>query len=163
MAATIRQVFASIDPRVPVTIDSLEARSRSGLGSRKLLLTLSVGFGGVALFLAAAGVYSLVAFLAERGRRDAAICLALGARPASLRRRTTLRGAMPAFIGVAVGLAAAVPVGRALRAQLFNAPAFDPAVLTIAGATVVLAAWIAASVPARRTTRVDPAAVLRGE
>ena len=125
------------------------------------MLVLSGGFAIVALLLAAAGVYAMVAFAVGRQRREAAIRLALGAHPSSLRVHVLRQGFGPSSLGVVLGLILAVPAGRAIRTQLFQVQPVDPVVLACAAATIVLAALLASVAPAMRAARVDPAAALR--
>jgi ABC-type antimicrobial peptide transport system permease subunit len=157
----VRESVAAVDPLVPITIEPLEARTSEPLAERRLMLTLASGFAVVALLLAGAGVYAMVAFAVGRQMRESAIRLALGASPASLRRRVLLQGLAPAAAGIAGGLVLGIPVGRAMRAQLFHVQPLDPVVLSCTIAAVVLAAAAAAAAPARRAARIDPAEALR--
>jgi len=163
LAPLVRRVFASVDPSVPVTIDSLESRVTEALNGRRLLLVLAIGFGAIAFLLAIAGTYALVAFAVGRQRREAAIRLALGARPSGLQQRVMTRGLMPAVVGVVIGVAGSLPLGWAIRAQLFNVQPSDPFVLGVAALAVIVSACCAAAVPARRATQIDPAEVLRAD
>ena len=158
---TVRRALATIDPQVPVTIEPLEVRTAESLGGRRLMLVLSGGFAIVAVLLAASGVYAMVAFAVGRQVREAAIRLALGAHPASLRVRVLRQGCWPAVIGVTLGLVLAVPAGRAIRSQLFQVQPADPLVLAVAAAIIVCAAVIASVAPAVRASRVDPVTALR--
>ncbi|HSC26791.1 MAG TPA: ABC transporter permease [Vicinamibacterales bacterium] len=160
---SVRQAIAAVDPMVPVTIEPLDMRVAESLGGRRLVLLLASGFGIAALLLASAGVYALVSFMVTRQLRESAIRLALGAGPSALRRRILVQGLVPAAAGAGLGLAMAVPAGRAMAAQLFQVQASDPAVLASAGAAVIAAAALASLMPARRAARVDPAAALRAE
>jgi ABC-type antimicrobial peptide transport system permease subunit len=105
----------------------------------------------------------MVAFAVGRQLREAAIRLALGARPSLLQRRVLLRGLAPAAAGLALGLLLAWPVGHAIRAQLFQVRPADPIVLAAVALAVVAAALLASFLPARRAARVDAAAALRQE
>jgi putative ABC transport system permease protein len=158
---SVRRAVGAVDPLVPLTIESLEVRTAESLGGRRLMLVLSGGFAIVALLLAAAGVYAMVAFAVGRQRREAAIRLALGAHPSSLRVHVLRQGFGPSSLGVVLGLILAVPAGRAIRTQLFQVQPVDPVVLACAAATIVLAAILASVAPAMRAARVDPAAALR--
>ena len=117
---SVQRAFAAVNPLVPVTIRSLAALTREALRGRRLLLTLAVGFGVVALLLAASGVYGMVAFAVARQARESAIRLALGAPLRSLRRRVVRQGLLPAVAGSSAGIALALAAGRAMRAQLFQ-------------------------------------------
>jgi putative ABC transport system permease protein len=163
VADGVRRALAAMDTRVPVRIEPLAGRVAGELDGRRLLLLLASGFGVTALFLAAAGVHAMIAFAVSRQLRDAAIRLALGARPTEIGRRVVLRGLMPAVIGALIGLALTIPMGDAVRAQLFKVTPTDPLVLAGAATAILLAALGAAAFPARRAARVDPAAALRQE
>jgi predicted permease len=160
---SVRGALAAVDPLVPATIEPLETRTAQSLSGRRLMLVLSGGFAMVAVLLAAAGVYAMVAFAVGQQLREAAIRLALGAHPSSLQLRVLGRGFGPAGIGVALGLVLAIPAGHALRTQLFQVQPVDPLVLVVAAATIVLSAIVACVAPARRAARVDPVAALRQE
>ncbi len=157
----VRRALAGVDPLVPSTIEPLRDRATASLAGRRFLLMLAAAFGAIALVLASVGIYALVAFAVTQGAREAAIRLALGARPGSVVRRASRSGFAPALIGIAAGLAGSLWVGGAMRAQLFHVQPHDPAVLVIAAAAALLAAWVAASIPARRAARVDPVTLLR--
>jgi ABC-type antimicrobial peptide transport system permease subunit len=155
--------MARIDPTVPVTIEPLESRALESLGDRRLFVLLAAGFGTIALLLSAAGVHAMVAFAIARQRREAAIRLALGARPGDVARRVVAQGVMPALGGIVAGVGLALPLGRLIRAQLFQVTPSDPAAIGAAAAAVAAAAIVASIAPARRAARVDPAVALRQE
>jgi putative ABC transport system permease protein len=157
----IRRALAAVDSLVPVTIEPLDRRTAESLAGRRLLLTLAGGFAVVALLLSTSGVYAMAAFTTARRRREAAIRLALGAHPSSLGRRVILQAIVPASAGILAGVALAIPVGRAMQAQLFHVRPADPVVLGAAALAVAVAALAAAIAPARRAARVDAAVALR--
>ena len=161
VAEEARRVLSSVDPMVPVAIGPLASEVSRALRGRRLLLVVALGFGAAALLLATAGVYAMVAFAVGRQLRESAIRLALGARPWALQRRVLLQGLIPAAAGVALGLLLIVPLGAGLRAQLFGVAPTDPLVLAAAAGAAFAAALVAAATPARRSSRVDPAAALR--
>ncbi len=161
--AAVARAFAAVDPLVPVTIAPLDVLVSESLSSRRLLLILAGGFGTAALLLAAGGVYAMVAFVAGRQVRESAIRLALGARPSMLRRHMILRGLFPAVLGTLAGLTIVVAVGSAIRSQLFHVKPTDPLVMIGAALGVLGAAGLASLLPARRATRIEPAAALRRE
>jgi predicted permease len=159
--AVILDALRSVDPLVPVTIAPLAARAGESLSGRRLMLLLASGFGACALLLAAAGVHAMVAFAVGRERRESAIRLALGAQPCALGARVLWKGIGPAAAGVAVGIAAAVPLARVMRAQLFQVEPSDPRAFACAAFALLAAAIAAAAVPARRAARVPAAEALR--
>jgi ABC-type antimicrobial peptide transport system permease subunit len=162
-ADAVHRAVTAVDPLVPVTIAPLQERATASLGGRRVLLTLALAFGAIALVLTSVGVYALVAFAVAQHARESAIRLALGAHPSSVMRRATRTGVAPALAGIAVGLIGAVWLGGALQSQLFHVRPHDPAVLAVAALAVLSAASLAAAIPARRASRVDPVATLRLE
>jgi ABC-type antimicrobial peptide transport system permease subunit len=89
--------------------------------------------------------------------------LAIGASPRSLVRLVVRQAFVPAVLGLAAGLIATRGAARLAEAQSFQVDTHDPAMLVLAGATVMLTAFVAAWLPARRASRIDPVAVLRAE
>lgn len=161
VSADARQVLRAVDPLVPVRVEPYAPRVAEALHGQRLLVAIATFFGAIALLLAAAGVYAMIAFAVARRAREAAIRLALGAQPGSLGVRVVLQGVRPAAIGAAAGLLLTAPLANALRAQLFQVSGRDAFVLTAATAAIVLAAAAASIVPARRFSRVDPLGSLR--
>ena len=121
------------------------------------------GFGGLALFLAFVGVYGVSSFMTRQRDREMGLRMALGASAPSL-RRLVLRGAIGILApGLAAGIVVAGGVSIALRNVLFGVPALDP--ITLGGTAMGLlgVGLLAAYLPARRVTRVDPSTALRQE
>ncbi len=161
---SLRAAVADADPELPVSavVDLRSALSRS-MGETRTIGWLVAAFAFLALVLAAIGLYGLVSFGVSQRIRELGIRIALGARRESLVRLVLARGLAIAAVGVLFGLGVAFALGRALQGLLFEVGASD--VPTLAGAsllllgTAILAAWI----PARRASRVDPAVSLRNE
>jgi putative ABC transport system permease protein len=120
-------------------------------------------FAGVAVFLAALGVYGVLAYVVSQRSRELGIRLALGARPRELFTMVIVQGMRPVVAGAAAGVAGAVALTRSIESLLFDVRAVDPT--TYAGALITLGAiaFVACAAPARRATRVDPLAALREE
>ena len=110
--------------------------------------------------LTVVGLYGVVTYAVSQRTREFAVRMALGARPADILRGVLAQGLMMTGIGAAVGLGLALALARALQGFLFGVSAFDP--ITLVGWTVVLVcvSLVAAYLPARRATRIDPAAAL---
>jgi predicted permease len=159
--ADVRAALAGLDPRarpsISLTRDVVEAQIRGAAVPSKIA-TLAIA---AILALAAIGVYGLSTFTVGRRRREIAVRLALGASRRAVVRRVLADGFRPIVIGLAIGLVMAWLAGRWLAAILLGVPALDPwsvavalgALLGVTGGSMVL--------PARRSTALDPAAVLR--
>ncbi len=164
LAAPVRAAIWALDPDLPVVDEMTLARvvARSVWQSRLYSWLFGI-FGGVALLLAATGVYGVVAYAVSRRTREIGIRMALGASRRDVGRLIVGQGARLAALGLALGLAAAYALTPVLASLLFGVAATDPA--TFAGATAGLlavalgAAWL----PARRAARLDPAVALRAE
>ena len=131
--------------------------------TERLTASIASLFGGLALLLAAIGIYGVIAFSVARRTNELGVRMALGAQRAdvlALVLRSSL--ALVAF-AVVVGGPLAFMAGQALRAQLYGVSAHDPILLLLALGVLVLAALVATAVPARRATRIDPLVALRAE
>ena len=161
---SLQAVVAALDPETPVSrirvMDDILARTVS----RPRFTTLLVlGFAVLGVVLGMVGVYGVVAYAAARQRRDIGIRLALGATRARIRARFVRRALLFAGAGVVVGELAAAVLMSSLASLLFGVSPWDPFTYAAAPALFVMLAGLAAYVPARRATGVDPALVLRGE
>jgi ABC-type antimicrobial peptide transport system permease subunit len=126
--------------------------------SRALLL-----FGGLALALAALGLYGVVSCLVGESTRELGVRLALGAEPRSLVALVLRRSLALAGVGLTLGLAAALALGRLLEGLLFGISPRDPVTLGVVSLVLLLVAAGAGYGPARRASRLDPARVLRAD
>jgi predicted permease len=155
----IRQVTG-----LPVTdvrsMDEIVSRSTSRQRFNMLLMTI---FGGSALFLAAIGIYGLMAYSVQQRTQEIGIRLALGAGMGSVRQMVVFQGMKLAIIGVIVGLGAAFGLTRLLTTFLFGVKDKDPVVFATVGVLLTLVALLAVWLPARRATRIDPVIALRYE
>jgi ABC-type antimicrobial peptide transport system permease subunit len=124
---------------------------------RTLLL---IAFAGVAAALAAAGVYGVMSYMAAQRRGEMGVRAALGATPGDLMAVLVGNGAKLAVIGVAAGLAIALAAGRFVESMLYGVRPRDPIAIGGAVLLLMLAALLAAFIPALRASRVDPALAL---
>ena len=129
----------------------------------RLGATMFTIFGFVALVLAAVGLYGVIAYDIAQRTREMGVRVALGAQSADIRRLVLGQGMRVATLGAALGLIAAFIASRYVESLLFKTPARDPVAFGAAAATILVVALIAALVPARRATRVDPVVALRSE
>lgn len=162
LGAAIRATVAEIDRTVPVyfvtTVD--EALDRY-LGPRRFQLVLLGLFSAVALLLAAIGIYGVVQYSVSRRTRELGIRMAVGARSAELLRMVLGQGLSLAILGLAVGMAIAFFVSRAIAPLLFDVGPSDPTTIMLASAVLLISAAVGCYVPARRAARVDPVTALR--
>ncbi|HEX7237107.1 MAG TPA: ABC transporter permease [Gammaproteobacteria bacterium] len=119
--------------------------------------------GGLALFLAVVGAYGVKAFLVTRRTREIGVRLALGATPRDVMRQMLRESLGLTIAGLAVGLLLAAAVARFLSALLYGVSPIDPLVLTVSAAVLAAALLLAAYLPTRRATRIDPTTALRHE
>ncbi len=162
LAAPLRRQAAAVDPQVPLAgvapmgeylRDVAEPYTRAGA-----LFGLA---GGVALFLAAFGLYGVMAFAVARRTREIGVRMALGARAADVRKLVLRSGLAQLAVGVCLGLGLALASARLLATALFQVRPWDPGVFLLAPAVLVLAGLLACLLPARKASRVDPMESLR--
>ncbi|HEY7113901.1 MAG TPA: ABC transporter permease [Thermoanaerobaculia bacterium] len=164
LAPSIERDLAGIDPEVPVYgVRAMESALSATVRARRFAMLLLGLFAALALVLSAVGVYGLLAYSVAQRRSEIGIRVALGARPADVRRLFLRQGAILVAAGVVLGLLGAAAATRGLAALLFGVSPRDPAtfaVLTLLLSGVALTAcWL----PARRAARVDPVGTLRAE
>ena len=162
--ALVRNTVKQIDAAMPVySMKTVEAQLDETLLTDRLIAMLSAGFGALATLLASIGLYGVMAFVVARRKKELGIRLALGAQPQSVVWLVMREVLLLLAVGLAVGIPAALGLGRWAGSQLFGIKPHDPA---IAAATVVLLSLVSAAagfIPARRASRTDPNLVLRVE
>lgn len=166
IAATIRARVAEADPSLPVSsIATMEdiAGDSEAVFRRRAVMTLLLGFAVSAVVLAAIGVYGVLAQLVADRTREIGVRMALGARASSVTAAVLGRGMVAAAIGLALGLAGSVALGRAMGALLFGTAPADTVTLLVVVGVIALAVTIAALLPTRRALRIDPMEALRRE
>jgi putative ABC transport system permease protein len=164
LARAVRSAVLAVDPTQPVfDVRSMDDRLAESLGTRRLSVILVALFSGLALVLAALGLYGTLAYAVAQRTREIGIRLALGAQRAVVFRLILRRGMSLAGIGLGVGLAAALAFGRLLANFLYGVGARDPLTLAVVVFVLAAAALLACFLPARRATHVDPIIALRAE
>ena len=158
----IRGQVAALDPNRPMIdarpMGDLVARSADVARFSTVLLAI---FAAAGLVLAAAGVYGVMSYSVSARRREMGIRLALGARPRTLLVDVLRSGLLLASIGGTIGLAAAWVLGDALQVELFQTAPHDAVTFVAAAVVLVLTAFVACCVPARRASQLDPIDALR--
>jgi predicted permease len=157
-------IVRGVDPTLPVTqLRSMRAQISQSLFAERLVAALSATFGLLATVLAALGLYGVMAYAVSLRTREIGIRMALGARRASVLGLVLRDVAILVGIGVALGLPGGYGLARVVQSQLFGLQALDPATFALATGTLLVTAFVAGYVPARRATRVDPMVALRYE
>jgi ABC-type antimicrobial peptide transport system permease subunit len=166
LAGAVRGAVASLDPTLPVfDVRSFDEHIRSGralLGTR-LGAAFSEAFGGLALLLAAVGLYGLLSYAVAQRTREIGIRVALGAHTSTVVRLVVRQGLTMVAVGAAIGLAITFGVTRLLTALLFGVAPRDPVILGGVVAILMAVGVVASMVPAVRAARVDPLTALRAE
>jgi predicted permease len=164
MANVLRTTVRSIDPQLPLAhVQSLERAVSNSEAPRRFNTVIISAFAMAAALLAALGMYSVIAFSTALRTQEMAIRMALGSQRAGILRLVFRSAAKMAMLGCAIGLLGAVAASRLLGSFLFGVSPFDPLVLSVAAAFVLLLAWLASLLPARRAASLDPMSVLRAE
>jgi predicted permease len=164
VSGAVRAAIRRIDPELPVpAFETMTDLISQSVAHRRFQTALVLLFGIVAALLASLGIYGVVSQSVAERTNELGIRLALGARPDAIRWLVLRHTFVPVGIGLLAGVVASGAAARLLSGLLFGVSAADP--ISISGAVVVLAsvAGIAALVPARRATRVDPVVALREE
>ena len=156
--------MTALDNDQPVSeVRPLDALVREPITERRVLTILLGVFAGLALALAAVGIYGVMSYAVAARRHEIGIRMALGAQPRDVLRLVVAQGLRPALLGVCIGLAGAFAFARAITSLLFGVSPADA--MTYAAVTVLLlgVALFACWIPARRAMRVDPMVALRYE
>jgi ABC-type antimicrobial peptide transport system permease subunit len=160
----IREAIGRVDAGLPV-FDVRTMREHISLlaGPERIIATLVGVCAAAALLLASVGIYGVAAYGAARRTREFGIRIALGATPAVVRRIVLGQMLGVTLAGLAAGTLGAWLLAPLVESALFGISATNPVVAILAAATLLLVAVIAADIPARRATRVDPMTALRAE
>jgi ABC-type antimicrobial peptide transport system permease subunit len=133
-----------------------EDRISTSLVDRRTPMLLASGFAGVALFLAAIGIYGVLAYQVSQRRREIGIRMALGAESSSIFSLVLREGGLIVALGALFGLGGAFLLRQTLQAQLYETGAMDPRVVAAVAGMLIAVAFIACVLPARRAAKTDP-------
>jgi putative ABC transport system permease protein len=164
LSAAIRSEMHRLDPAVPIRnlrpMDQLVSRSTA---PQRFNLSLLAMFAAVGLFLAAVGIYGVMAYSVSQRTHEIGIRVALGAQRSDVLRLIVRQGMTPALIGIVLGVIGAATLTRLIKGLLFGVRAIDPLTFVLIALLLTIIALLACWIPARRATRVNPLIALRQE
>jgi putative ABC transport system permease protein len=164
LVPAVRRAVASVDSSLPIyDVLTLDDRIDDALSRPRFNATLIGGFAMTALVIAALGVYGMLSYSVSCRRREIGIRLAIGAAPPRIVRVILGEGLRLALVGVVAGLVFAIAASRITRSVVVDVNPSDPRILAAVAATMFAVACLAAFLPARRASAVDPIVVLRQE
>jgi predicted permease len=164
LATPIRQAIREVDPNQPIrVIAPLGDVVSESIGQDRFFTILFGIFGGLALVLAAVGVYGVLAYAVRQRTQEIGVRMALGACGADVVRLIVGGGMVLVVTGAGLGALLAWPLTRVLQSQLYGVSATDPLTFVMAPAALTAVALLACYFPARRATRIDPIAALRND
>jgi putative ABC transport system permease protein len=160
--AVLRRVVDGLDPALPFMYgERLSDKTARALSEERLFARLLLTLAGIALFLAAVGLYAVIAYSVSARTREIGIRMALGANRGDVLRLVGRETAVLAALGTGLGIAGAVAVSRLVESRLFGVQPLDAGVYLLAAAFFLLVALVATAVPTRTATRIDPVTALR--
>jgi len=164
LVPAMRRAVAKIDPNVAITeAQTMPAVVALATARTRFDLLLLVVFAGVALTLAAVGIYGVISYGVSQRTRELGVRMALGAGQGEVLAMVLRQGLALALIVTGLGVAAALALSGSMRSLLYGVGATDPATFAAVCVVLLLVAALASYLPARRASRVDPAAALRAE
>ncbi len=163
ITSAARGILQELNPELPPKFRTFSQIYSASLGSRRFNLILVGFFGTVTLLLATAGVFGVMAYSVNRRTREIGVRVALGARSNDVLGMVLAQGLRTISIGIAVGIAGALILTRAIASLLFGVTARDPLTFLAVVLLLVAATLLACYIPARRATRIEPMSALRYE
>ncbi|MFZ2234845.1 MAG: ABC transporter permease [Dokdonella sp.] len=160
----LRSAALRVDAALPIyDIQTMDERIAHSLDWRRAPTMLLGAFAGLALLLAAIGIYGLLAFTMGQRTSELGVRMAVGAKARDVQRLVISDGMRLCLVGIGVGLLGALAIGQLMRAQLFEVGAIDPLVFTAVTGLLTITALLACWLPARRASRINPVVALRHE
>jgi predicted permease len=162
MLGSLRATMKRIDPSLPVEdLKTMTQQVKENVFLDRMISILSSAFALLATVLAGIGLYGVLAYSVTQRTREIGVRMALGADASHVRGLVMRQVGVMLLIGGAIGIAAAIALGRAARSLLFELEAYDPVAVGLAVLTLTLVAFAAGYVPARRAALVNPMSALR--
>jgi ABC-type antimicrobial peptide transport system permease subunit len=160
----VKAAVEAIDPAQAVyDVKTFDAIMGAALAQQRFSVTLFAAFAALALALAAVGLYGVMTHVVNGRTHEMGVRLALGARPAAVRGLVVNQALRLLAIGLLIGIPASLAAARLFGKLLYGVGPADPITFIVVVATLTGVSWIAASLPAARATRIDPASALRAE
>jgi putative ABC transport system permease protein len=164
LAGPIRGVLRDLDPGVPIfDVATMRERVGNSVAARRFVARLLAGFAGLAVILAAIGLYGVISYALGQRTREIGVRVALGASRADILRLVLGSAVFTVIAGLIAGLAGTLTTTRLLRTLLFDVSPHDPATLALAVVALAAVALAAHWLPARRAARIDPMVALRSQ
>jgi len=164
LSKSIAAVVQTLDSELPLDqVKTMDQLVHESLASDRFSTVLFASFAGLALLLAAIGIYGVMSFAVAQRTHEIGLRIALGAGPRQVLGLVLGEGMLLALVGLGVGLAGTYFVGRVMKSMLYQVNAIDPAAISAVAAVLLLSALLACYIPARRATQVDPMVALRDE
>jgi putative ABC transport system permease protein len=164
ITGAVRQALREIDPALPAfSIMPMATVVSDSVAQRRFSMMLLAFFAGLALFLAAVGLYGVVSYVVSQRTREIGLRMAMGAAPGNIVRMVLGGGMKLAVVGVVIGLAGAFALSRYVETLLYEVTPSDPASYAGTAGVLLAVAALACYVPARRAMRVDPLVALQSE
>ena len=164
LVASVRQEIHAVDPTQTIShVRTMEELLVRETGSRRVGMILLTSFAGLAVLLAALGIYGVLSFFVAQHTKDIGVRLALGAQLRDVMRLILQKGLVWTVAGIAIGLIGALALSRLMTSLLFGISASDPATFIGVAVCLFAVALVACYVPSRRATKVDPLIALRYE
>lgn len=164
MGAQAREAIWSVKPNVRITeVQPMDQVIGASISQRRFPMLLLGLFAAAALLLAAVGLYGVIAYAVTQRTMEIGVRMALGAQPGQVLRMVLSHGMCLAGIGVALGVAGSLALGRFIAGLLFQVEASDPLTLSLVALVLIVVALLACWIPARRAALLDPLSALRHE
>jgi predicted permease len=164
LVSAVRDAVRDIDRTIPVfDVQTMEQRVAGAVGPERFYATVLGIFAGVALVLAAVGLYGVIAYAVSQRTHELGVRVALGATGQRITRMVISEGLVISGIGAVIGVVAALGAAKYLESLLYNVKSTDPVILASVAVTLGIVAALASYLPARRAARVDPLVAMRGD